>query len=121
MQSLKLDDTGDLVILDGELQLVTGPEEIAQCCKLALGTAKGEWFLDPEIGIDFTRITGKGVTADEVRSEITDGILQEPRVQEVEDVQVSFDPVNRTVTANITAVAVNGDVITIEGVDTVVG
>ncbi|GGF77188.1 hypothetical protein GCM10010912_22830 [Paenibacillus albidus] len=121
MQSLKIDASGDLVITGGELQMVTGPEEIAQCCKLVLGTNQGEWFLDPELGIDFSRITGKGVTADEVRSEMTAGILQEPRVSEVNDVVVTFDRPNRTVTADITATAVNGDVVTIEGVETVVG
>ncbi|WP_379142381.1 DUF2634 domain-containing protein [Paenibacillus sp. sgz500992] len=121
MQSLMLDASGDLVFLGDDLQLVTGPDEIAQCCKLVLGTNQGEWFLDPELGIDFSRITGKGVTADEVRSELTVGMLQEPRITEVNDVVVTFDRSNRTVSANITATAINGDVIKIEGVDTVVG
>jgi phage baseplate assembly protein W len=121
MQSLKLDASGDLVLLSGELQLVSGPDEIAQCCKLAVGTNKGEWVLDPEMGIDFARVTGKGVTEEEIRDELTAGVLQEPRIQTVDTVTVTFDRKNRTATADFTATAVNGDVITIEGVDTVVG
>ncbi|OMF28298.1 DUF2634 domain-containing protein [Paenibacillus sp. FSL H8-0259] len=121
MQSLKLDDSGDLIFLSGELQLITGPDEIAQCCELALGTNKGEWILDPDMGIDFARITGKGVTEEEIRDELTSGVLQEPRIQTVDTVNVTFDRQRRTATANFTAMAVNGDVIKIEGVDTVVG
>lgn len=121
MQSLKLDDSGDLIILSGNLQMVTGPEEIVQCCALAIGTNKGEWALDPEMGIDFARITGKGVTEEEIRDELTAGVLQEPRMQTVETVSVTFDRLKRTATADFTATAVNGDIITIEGVETVVG
>ncbi|MEK3963557.1 DUF2634 domain-containing protein [Paenibacillus sp. FSL H7-0323] len=121
MQSIKLDISGDLVFLDGELQLISGPEEIAQCCTLAAGTNKGEWILDPEMGIDFKRITGKGVTEEEIRDELTSGVLQEPRIQSVDTVTVTFDRMKRTATADFTATAVNGDVITVEGVETVVG
>lgn len=121
MQSFKLDASGDLIFLSGELQLVSGPEEIAQCCALAIGTNKGEWMLDPEMGIDFARITGKGVTEEEIRDELTAGVLQELRIQTVDTVTVTFDRARRTATADFTATAVNGDVITIEGVETIVG
>lgn len=121
MQSLKLDDTGDLIFLSGELQLISGPDEIAQCCALAVGTNKGEWILDPDMGIDFKRITGKGVTEEEIRDELVAGVLQEPRIQTVDTVTITFDRAHRTATADFMATAVNGDVIKIEGVDTVVG
>ncbi|MFD1777004.1 DUF2634 domain-containing protein [Paenibacillus rhizophilus] len=121
MLSLKVDETGDLVFAGGELQLVSGPEEIAQSCRMAVGTNKGEWFLDLDFGIDFSRIMGKSVTEDDVRDELTEGMFQEPRIQTVDSVDVIFDRAARTFTADIKATSVNGDIITVEGVETVVG
>lgn len=121
MLSLKLDASGDLVFSGGELQMVSDLEEIAQSCKLALGTNKGEWFLDPDLGIDFGRITGKGVTVEDVRDELTDGMFQDPRIQTVESVDVVLDTKSRAMTASIVATSVNGEIITIEGVEKVVG
>ncbi|AIQ61863.1 hypothetical protein PSTEL_00695 [Paenibacillus stellifer] len=121
MLSLKVDDTGDLVFSGGELRMVSGPEEIAQCCRMILGTNKGEWFLDLDFGIDFSRILGKDVTEEDVRDELTEGMLREPRIQTVDNVDVVFDRAARTVTATITATAINGDIITVEGVEKIVG
>lgn len=101
--------------------MVSGPEEIAQSCRMAMGTNKGEWFLDLDFGIDFSRITGKGVAEEDVRDELTEGMFQEPRIQTVDNVEVVFDRANRTFTATIAATGVNGDIITVEGVETVVG
>lgn len=121
MLSLKVDDTGDLVFSGGELQMVSGPEEIAQCCRMAIGTNKGEWFLDLDFGVDFSRILGKGVTDEDVRDELTEGMFQDPRVQTVDAVNVVFDRSARKFTADIKATGINGDVITVEGVDQIVG
>ncbi|CAH8249327.1 hypothetical protein WJ0W_006513 [Paenibacillus melissococcoides] len=45
--NFRLDSTGDLIFADGELQMVSGPEEIAQAARVVLGTNLDEWFLDP--------------------------------------------------------------------------
>ncbi|GBF73045.1 hypothetical protein PA598K_01330 [Paenibacillus sp. 598K] len=121
MFALRVDAFGDLVLLDGELQTVSGPEEIAQGCRLTLGTRAGEWFLDPVHGLDFDAIIGKDVSGESYRDAIAAALLQEPRIQTVDEVTVVFDRAERTAKVHVTASAINGDIITIEGVETVVG
>ncbi len=51
---LKLDDSNDLILSNGDLQLTTKRSEI---CKQSLGitlkTWKGEWFLDTDFGVPY--------------------------------------------------------------------
>lgn len=116
MLTIKLDDTGDIMIHSGQLQMTTGSEEIAQSCRLILGVNKGEWFLNPELGIDHSKFLGKNVSRDEMQDEITSGLLQEPRVQTVETVNFEIDRAARKLTVSFKATATNGEIITAEGV-----
>lgn len=45
--------TNDIVIENGDLQVVTGPTEIAQGIRDRLMTFKSEWFLDLSYGPDY--------------------------------------------------------------------
>lgn len=116
MLAIKLDDTGDIEFLSGQLQLVSGQNEIAQSCRIILGINKGEWFLNPELGIDHSKFLGKGVSEDEMRDEIMSGLLQEPRVQTVESIDIDIDRANRRLVVSFVATAKDGQVITAEGV-----
>lgn len=111
MQSLKLvngdlvfDDSGDLVMIDGE-------EEVAQCVELTLGTNKGEWFLNPGMGIKFKAFLEKKQSEEEMREEIRQGLFQEPRIRTVESIDFILDQKARTIEVRFVATGVTGETI----------
>lgn len=111
MQSLKLVD-GDLVFDEnGELVIIEGSEEVAQCAGLALGTNQGEWFLNPGMGIRFRAFLEKKQSEEEMREQIRQGLFQEPRIRTVESIAINIDRLKREITIHFTATAENGDVI----------
>ncbi|MDH6370544.1 phage baseplate assembly protein W [Paenibacillus sp. PastF-3] len=114
--ALKLDDTGDITLLTGQLQMVSGTEAIVQRCRIILGTHKGEWFLNPELGIDHSKFFGKHVSKEEMHDEIVSGLMQESHIQTVDSVDFVIDRVNRLVTVSFTATGIDGEAITAEGV-----
>lgn len=116
MKSLRLDETGDLVFEGNELDLIEGAEELAQCCRIGIGTNKGEWFLDPEIGITFSLFLGKQLSEEEMRDELTEGLLQEERIQSVENIEFTIDTKARKMVVAFEAIGTNGETITAEGV-----
>lgn len=110
MQSPKLLN-GDLVIDNGELVLIDGPEELTQCCEILLGTNQGEWFLNPQIGINFSKMNGKDITEETIRQQIKKGLRQEPRIQSVDQIDVQLDKKNRVSSVSFLASGTNGEVI----------
>lgn len=117
MISLKVDDTGDLVFTGGDMATIEGPEELAQCCRLGIGTNKNEWFLNPDMGIDFKLFLGKSVNEAQMMDELTAGLLQEARIQSVENVEFTINPKLRTMLVTFTATGTDGETIQAEGVE----
>jgi len=107
MQSFKLID-GDLVIEHGELVMTDGTDELVQCVKSALSTNKGEWFLQPELGIKFQAFLEKNLNEEEMREQIRQGLFQEPRIKTVDSIGFSYDKAGRAMTAHFSATAVDG-------------
>jgi hypothetical protein len=99
---------GDLVIENGDLVMLDGATELAQCCQLVLSTNKGEWFLNPALGIDFSRLRGKGVTAEAIQEQIRSGLRQESRIKTIDSISVSLDTSVRQAKAFFKATADNG-------------
>jgi hypothetical protein len=96
MQSPKLVN-GDIVFDDnGDLVMVEGAEEVAQCCEIALGTNINEWFLNPDMGIKFSAFQGKDVSEEEMREQIRHGLFQEPRIKTVESIEFARNEKART-------------------------
>lgn len=117
MLSFKLTADGDLDINDrGELQLIEGNEELLQCCRIAIGTNQGEWFLNPEIGLRFRLFLGKNLNEEEMRDELTRALLQEERIESVDDITFEVDRAARAMTVNFIATGTNGETIQQEGV-----
>jgi len=116
LQSLKLVN-GDITFENGELVIIEGGEELAQCCRVGLGTNSGEWFLNPELGIEFMLFLDKNPNEEEMRDELMRGLLQEERIQTIEDVQFSVDHKARTMTISFTAMSVNGEKIEERGIE----
>lgn len=87
MKSLLLIN-GDIVVSNDDLQLVNGVEEIKQCVEVALGTNKGEWFLNHDIGLTFDRVLGKA-TDEQIRSEVSLTIGQEIRINTIDRLEIT--------------------------------
>lgn len=85
---MKLID-GDLVLENNDLAVVDGAEELAQCAEVLLGTNKGEWFLNPDFGLDFKALLGKGVSDEAVIEAVQDALAQEERIQSVNAIQIA--------------------------------
>ncbi|MCZ8518892.1 DUF2634 domain-containing protein [Paenibacillus caseinilyticus] len=113
MQSLKLVN-GDLVIEDGELLMVEGPEEIAQCVSISLGTNKDEWFLNPNMGIDVEKFVGKSLSMEARLEQIRQGLRQEPRIKTIDSLEIQDDPAGRTSVVRFEATAEDGTIISEE-------
>jgi phage baseplate assembly protein W len=107
MESFKLIN-GDLVMELGELVVVNGQEEIAQCVKNVLGTNKSEWFLNPNMGIKFNAFLEKNLNEEEMREQIRQGLFQEPRIKTVDKIAFDYDTKNRTMDVRFSATAVDG-------------
>lgn len=112
MQSLKLDETGDITFnASGALEMLEGASEVAQCCEICVGTNKGEWFLNPALGITFSMFLGKQVNEEEMRSELIEGLLQDERISSVDNVDFTLHPSSRTMLISFDATSIDGDLI----------
>jgi hypothetical protein len=57
MTDFKLNAAGDIELdANGEVVLVSGAEEVAQKVRLRLSINKGEYFLDPDLGISYREV-----------------------------------------------------------------
>lgn len=108
MKDLKLKD-GDLVFEKGDLAFVEGSDELRQSVYIGLQTNRGEWFLNPEIGIRHAAFVGKNPNEEEMRAEIIRGAMQDERIQSVEDIRIDRDSQKRKLTATFRAVSASGE------------
>lgn len=53
MIDIKLSATHDLMIRDGDIELIGGADRVAQEIKITLLTWLGEWFLDQRVGVPY--------------------------------------------------------------------
>lgn len=76
-RGFKLDENGDIIVSsNGKISFVAGKELKRQTIETILRTNKGEWFLNPEEGINFWAILGKTPEKEIVRNEVQNGIRQ---------------------------------------------
>lgn len=103
MKTLKITD-GDL-IFDGQnnLIMVEDQEEETQSIERVLTTNQGEWFLNTLYGLNYNEIQGKGKTKEGIKLALIEAISQEPRVQDIEFLDVDINSRDRKlkVTFNI--------------------
>ena len=65
MKGFKLTSSGDVEIKNNQIQMIDGNELLRQTVECVLGTNKGEWFLNPDEGINFRNILGKRIPEQE--------------------------------------------------------
>lgn len=106
--------TNDLE-LDGSnnFKMVEGDEEILQSVRLTIQTNINEWFLNPDFGFDRYMIQGKKIDEDLATDAIYEAILQDDRIEIVDDLTFNFDHSTRKLKIEFKFTKVDGD--TLEG------
>ena len=76
-RGFKLDEAGDIIVSKtGKITFTSGKDLKRQTIETVLQTNRGEWFLNPDEGINFRAILGKNVKEEIVRDEVQQGIHQ---------------------------------------------
>lgn len=91
---------GDTVVND-DLELVGGQEELRQNIENRLSVNKNEWFLNINLGFDYAAISEKGASDRAIEFAVRECCLQDERVKEVRNVIVERDAKNRAAKINI--------------------
>lgn len=113
MRTLALEN-GDFVMQNGTFATLSGDEELAQSVENTLATAKGEWFLDEEHGLERDALLGKGFNEGEATDAIIEAVTQDERVESVENIVFSFDRQTRTLKVNLSIRKADEEVIDLE-------
>lgn len=90
-----IDDSGDLVIQDGEIILATDMDELVQEVRTVIKTNVWEWFLDPNHGFDYKVLWVKKPDKERITQAIYDAINQVERVTAIDDIRIDFDRARR--------------------------
>lgn len=80
---------GDMVIENGDFVIVSGHDELRQNIENRYGINKDEWFLNIELGLDYSMIQGKGISDSQIELAIRECGLQDSRVKEVLNVETT--------------------------------
>lgn len=97
---LLLDTDGDLVLTSG-LEFSTGINAVAQGIRIRIQTFKGEWFLDLDHGVPYYQdLLGQKFNEIKARAAFREAILSAPGVDELTELEVSFDAQNRELTVS---------------------
>jgi hypothetical protein len=89
--------TQDLVIVAGDIALVSGQDEIVQNLKIRLWFYLGEYFLDADAGVPMHQnIFGKKIDIADIDRVYKVAILSSPDVISLESFTSEFDKQNRT-------------------------
>ncbi|MBO6292714.1 MAG: DUF2634 domain-containing protein [Selenomonas sp.] len=106
----------DLVFDEGgNFKKIYDEDTVVQNVRHALVTWKAEFFADETHGTDYERIVGKNqneVDMSEVKEVLREAIFQEPYVQRVDSLEVTYD--NRSVTAVFQGTMINGEKVRLE-------
>lgn len=109
MKGFALDASGDVLIENNEISIVTGNELLRQKVWSVLRTNLKEWFFDWEQGIDFNNLLGKNTNAELARYEIERGLAQVDGTFTITDFAYEEDLRNRTAKISFVAQTENGE------------
>jgi len=98
MRTFEFDETGDWT-----LGMVESIDEIRQAVEHNLYIRLGEWFLNESIGMDRAPFERKDYDIREITTEVTRTILEEERIDEVIDIDISHDDRTRLMCIRFTA------------------
>lgn len=99
VRDIALDDNGDFLIENGDIQLIGDDAGIVQAVTIALKFTLGEWFLNEAVGIpNFQSVFVKNPDPTLLTSVFTDAILAVPGIEGPVTVSLSVNPQTRILT-----------------------
>ena len=108
--------THDLVFdEDGSFKKIFDKDTSVQIVRHALSTWTEVFFADLEHGRDYESIVGRNqneIEDEEIKEVIREAVFQEPDVQRIDEIAVSYD--RRTLIVQLSATLVNGESIALE-------
>lgn len=115
MKGFKLNN-GDIVIENGDIQLISDSELTVQTCTTVLETRKGEWFGNTDEGIDTGFVLGRNVTEDMIRGQILLGLRQVDSTLYIDTFIYNFDKKSRKAIVKFTAKNARSETISSEAI-----
>lgn len=107
---------GDIDIIDNDLYLVGGQEEMRQNIENRLAVNKGEWFLDLNLGLSYKDITGKDIRDSDIEYWIRECVLQDERIKEVRSIDIDRNSEKRTANISILVIDPYNEELSLTGV-----
>lgn len=93
---LKLDSSGDLELINGNVSLTEGVEVVVQNLRIRLKTFLGEWFLDQRVGLPyFQNILVKNPNLPVIQTILRKAILETEGMDSVTEFNFNFDTATR--------------------------
>lgn len=114
MSDVRLADNGnDVVFVNGDLQIVTGREAVAQHLRIRLRFFRGTWFLNRLEGMPYYElILVKRVDIATITSIYQKVITETPGVATVENLRLDLDRVTRKLSVSFQATTTDGENLT---------
>lgn len=109
MKGFKIDNNGDVIIQNRQIEMTDGNDLIRQTIQTVLGTNKGEWDFNPDEGITFDYILTKNPDFDVIRNEIANGLTQVDDTLVLQDFKYDYNKNQRTLHIDFTARNSNGE------------
>jgi phage baseplate assembly protein W len=102
MDGFSIDSSGDVVISNNKIEMVSNTELICQKVRQLLKTNLGEWWLNENEGIDFLCMLQKNPNYEQIEDNIKSGLKQVDETLEMTSINFNLDA-NRTLHINFTA------------------
>jgi hypothetical protein len=112
-RDIRLTDSGDIYIANGDIWMVGELDAIVQECGTALRLWQGEYLLDDIAGAQWAVVLTKGVTNQELDAEIRRVLATVPGVVAVDNVAITRDTITRRAAIVATVLGNGGVVLTV--------
>lgn len=104
----------DIEVINGVLQVVEGPDELAQRVEFKLEFFQNDWMHDLGFGIPyFGRVLKRGVDITDLYGVFSFAISEEPGIAYVQELRIVLDPAMRALSVTGSALSESGAVVPI--------
>lgn len=111
MKCFNLDSNGDVEIKNNKIVMNSGKELMQQKIQKVLSTNLNEWFGNSKEGVNFKNILKKGITVDDIKSEVIDGLTQIDPTFVMTQFNMKIDDLNRALHVSFQATNSEGETI----------
>lgn len=111
MSDIRLDNSGDIDLTNGEMTLTTGVEAVAQRLKQRLGMFLSEWFLERSRGIPYIQqVFVKAPNPQVIDAVFKREVLAEPSLRELQSFELDLNTATRELTVRFRAIVDDGPI-----------